>query len=76
MMQKHAAAQAKRKMLQQVLQDVQGQQKRWAADVAKNTKLVPQLHEKEMEYRKLQQKLQRKLDAVGFTPEVSMRICC
>lgn len=68
--QKKAAAQATNQVLQQILQDVQSQQRRLADKVSEQAKTTGQMRVKQQEYCRTQAKYQRRLAANGFTPEV------
>jgi hypothetical protein len=59
-------------VLQQVLQDVQSQQRRLADKVNEDEKTTRKMREKQKEYCKTQAKFQQKLARNGFTPEVRL----
>lgn len=69
--QKKAAAQATNQVLQQILQDVQSQQRRLADKVSEQAKTTGQMRVKQQEYCRTQAKYQRRLAANGFTPEIT-----
>jgi hypothetical protein len=71
---KKAAAQAKAQVLQQVLQDVQSQQRRLADKMSEQAKTTGQMRVKQQEYCRTQAKYQRRLAANGFTLEVRKRL--
>ena len=70
--QKRQAAQGKLKALQQVLHDVQSQQKRWTAAVQDQAKLSAQFRGKNLQYQKQITEYQKCLDKHMFGPQVSV----
>lgn len=65
--------QAKKKALQQVLHDVQIQQKKWATSVQENKKTAAGYRQKSQQYNSDAAKMQKHLDRENFTEEVSIK---